>query len=59
MLDKSVEIYEIDMAGKVNQGQKVDVIFLNFKKAFDILPRTRLMIKLEAHGNPICFKGDC
>jgi len=35
---------------EVDDGRPVDVIFLDFAKAFDKVPRERLLAKLKAHG---------
>jgi hypothetical protein len=34
----------------IDQGDPFDVIFLDFAKAFDKVPRERLLEKLRAHG---------
>ena len=34
----------------VDEGYDVDVIYLDFAKAFDKVPHQRLLLKLEAHG---------
>ena len=34
----------------VDAGEAVDVIYLDFQKAFDKIPHKRLLLKLEAHG---------
>ncbi len=34
----------------VDEGVQYDVIFLDFAKAFDKVPRERLLKKLSAHG---------
>ena len=34
----------------VDEGSPVDVVFLDFAKAFHKVPRRRLVAKLEAHG---------
>ena len=33
-----------------DEGHQVDVLFLDFKKAFDTVPHRRLLIKLKAYG---------
>ena len=38
------------VAGKLNEGKRVDIIFLDFQKAFDKSPHERLALKLKAHG---------
>ena len=34
----------------VDYGSRVDVIYLNFQKAFDKVPHQRLILKLKSHG---------
>ena len=34
----------------LDQGLPVDVIYLDFKKAFDSMPHQRLLIKLKVYG---------
>jgi predicted O-methyltransferase YrrM len=34
----------------IDQGNPFDVIFLDFAKAFDKVPKERLLEKLRAHG---------
>ena len=34
----------------LDEGFPVDVIYLDFQKAFDKLPYQRLLLKLKAHG---------
>ena len=36
--------------GSIDSGEAVDVIFMDFAKAFDIVPHIRLGRKLESHG---------
>jgi len=38
------------VTGCVDSGENVDVVFLDFAKAFDKVPFKRLMLKLKAHG---------
>ena len=35
---------------RLDGGEQVDIIFLDFKKAFDKVPHKRLLLKLEALG---------
>ena len=34
----------------VDDGSPVDVVYLDFQKAFDKVPHQRLLLKLKAHG---------
>ena len=34
----------------IDEGSPVDIIYLNFQKAFDKVPHQRLLLKLKAHG---------
>ena len=34
----------------IDKGLPVDVIYLDFRKAFDKVPHKRLMVKVKAHG---------
>jgi hypothetical protein len=44
-----LEFFEI-FTGAVDGGDAVDVIFLDFAKAFDKVPHRRLLVQLQAHG---------
>ena len=39
-----------DVKKWVHEGTPLDIIYLDFKKAFAIVPHQRLLIKLKAHG---------
>jgi hypothetical protein len=43
-----------DILNKYDENKAVDVIYLDFQKAFDKVPHKRLIIKLKAHG----IRGD-
>ena len=50
MLNKYVMFF-FKMSQKwVDEGSPVDIIYLDFKKAFDKVPHQRLLLKLKAHG---------
>jgi hypothetical protein len=34
----------------VDEGHQVDVLYLDFKKAFDVVPKQRLLAKMESIG---------
>ena len=44
-----LEVVE-DITVMVDQGMPVDIIYLDFKKAFDSVPHMRLLSKLAAYG---------
>ena len=37
----------------VDDGSPVDVVYLDFQKAFNKVPHQRLLLKLKAHGNDV------
>ena len=39
-----------DITKWVDDGSPVDVVYLDFQKAFDKVPHQRLILKLKAHG---------
>lgn len=39
-----------DVTDKIDKGEPVDVIYLDFAKAFDKVPKHRLIAKIKAHG---------
>ena len=39
-----------DVTKWVDEGSPVDIIYLDFKIAFDKVPHQRLLLKLKAHG---------
>jgi hypothetical protein len=42
----------------VNEGHSVDVVYLDFTKAFDKVPHRRLLLKMKAHGiDGRCWSG--
>ena len=40
----------VQVTKAVDEGEPYDVVFIDFAKAFDIVPRKRLLEKLQAHG---------
>jgi len=38
------------ITSQIDEGNRVDVIYLDFQKAFDKVPRASLICKLKAHG---------
>lgn len=49
VLTNLLEFFET-ITSKVDEGQPVDVIYLDYSKAFDKVPHRRLIKKMEAHG---------
>ena len=49
MPNKFVMFFE-EITKWVDDGSQVDVIYLDFKKAFDKVPHQRLILKLKSHG---------
>ena len=49
MLNKYVMFLD-DVTQWVDKGSPVDIIYLDFKKAFDKVPHQRLLLTLRAHG---------
>ena len=39
-----------EVTNYIDRGYPIDVIYLDFQKAFDKVPHKRLLIKLVAHG---------
>eukprot|EP00061_Rhincodon_typus_P011176 g36008.t1 len=46
--DNSVRIFE-EVTSKLDKGESVDVIYLEFQKTFDKEPHRRLLNKIRAH----------
>jgi len=43
-------VFVEEVANCLDSGYPVDVIYLDFQKAFDKVPHKRLILKLAAHG---------
>ena len=48
-LTNLLEFFE-DVTSKMDEGVPVDVVYLDFQKAFDKVPHRRLVTKIRAHG---------
>ena len=49
MLNKYVMFLE-EISTEIDVGSPVDIIYLDFQKAFDKVTHQRLLLKLKAHG---------
>ena len=49
MLKKHVMFFE-DITKWIDEESSVDIVYLDFQKAFDKVPHQRLLFKLKAHG---------
>ena len=49
MSNQSLAFFE-EITKWVDGGSPVDVVYLDFQKAFDKVPHQRLILKLKAHG---------
>jgi len=43
-------VFMEEVTNYIDRGYPIDVIYLDFQKAFDKVPHKRLLIKLVAHG---------
>ena len=50
MLNKYVMFFLEEINKWIDVGSPVDIIYLDFQKAFDKAPHQRLLLKLKAHG---------
>ena len=56
LLNSFLEIVEI-WSSMLDEGGGIDVVYLDFRKAFDSVPHERLLKKVQAygiHGNLLC-----
>ena len=47
-----------DVTKAIDEGKPLDVIYLDFSKAFDKVPHKRLLHKIESHGMWQCSSMD-
>ena len=50
MSNQSLVCFFKEITKWVDDGSPVDVVYLDFQKAFDKVPHQRLILKLKAHG---------
>ena len=51
MLKKYVMFFLEEITKWIDEGSPVNIIYLDFQKAFDKVPHQRLLLKLKAHGS--------
>ena len=51
MSNQSLMFFLEEMTKCLEDGSPVDVVYLDFQKAFDKVPHQRLLRKLKAYGN--------
>ena len=44
-----LEVYD-ELTEMIDEGKNIDIIYLDFKKAFDSIPHERLLMKMKAYG---------
>ena len=49
MLNKYV-MFVVEIIKWIDAGSPVDIIYLDFQKAFEKVPHQRLLLKLKVHG---------
>ena len=49
MLTNRLEFLD-KVTGCIDIGENVDIVFLDFAKAFDKVPHKRLILKMRSHG---------
>ena len=49
-MPKKIVMFFEEITEWVDEGSPVDVIYLDFQKAFDKVPHQRLILKLKSHG---------
>ena len=50
MLNEYVTFFLEEITKWIDEESPVDIIYLDFQKAFDKVPHQRLRLKLKAHG---------
>ena len=50
MLNRYVMFLEEITTKWIDEGSPVDIIYLDFQKAFDKVPHKKLLLNLKAHG---------
>jgi uncharacterized protein len=50
VIESQLGITTEDIAGNLDNNQQVDMLILDFGKAFDTVPHKRLLKKLESYG---------
>ena len=48
-MTQSIEVYD-KLTELIDDGKSIDIVYLDFRKAFDKIPHERLLVKMKGYG---------